>query len=145
MCETLLELKTKTANQERTNRVGLQNDDIIMQLRITNGHASCNILNLRQDILKGFSTFVIMMTSKSVEVIDMGPIRRPVGFGSESIPCLIAKEHQSLTSCLELLQLHQQRLKPKNNLHQEIHGRGDVILWQDWKHPYEKPSSIKSK
>ena len=49
--ETLKELKTRTSNDEGSNRAILQADDVLTRLRNTDSHATRNILRLRQSML----------------------------------------------------------------------------------------------
>ena len=50
--ETLKELKTGTSNEEGSDRVVLQADDVLTCLRNTDSHATRNILRLRQNMLE---------------------------------------------------------------------------------------------
>jgi hypothetical protein len=49
--DTLKELKTKTSNEERLEREILQLDEMLQHLKVTNGHATRNVLKRRQSLI----------------------------------------------------------------------------------------------
>jgi hypothetical protein len=42
--ETLRELKTRTSNEEGSNKVVLHNEEVLVHLKSIDGHAMCNVL-----------------------------------------------------------------------------------------------------
>ena len=49
--ETFKELKTRTSNEEGSEKAVLQADDVLTRLNGTNSHATCNILKLWQTMV----------------------------------------------------------------------------------------------
>jgi hypothetical protein len=51
----LTELKTRTSNEEGLERATLQCDEMLQHLKVTNGHATRNVLNRCQSLINGTS------------------------------------------------------------------------------------------
>jgi hypothetical protein len=53
--DTLNEAKTRNLNEEGLERETLQCDEMLQHLKITNGHATKNVLKRRQSLIDGAS------------------------------------------------------------------------------------------
>jgi hypothetical protein len=49
----LKELKTRTSNEDDSDKVALHRDDVLEKLKITNGHTSRNVLKNQQSFIDG--------------------------------------------------------------------------------------------
>jgi hypothetical protein len=64
--ETLWELKTRTLNEEGSNIVVLQNEEMLVCLKSTNGHAMHNVLKCRQSLINGINSLTTPFTSNFI-------------------------------------------------------------------------------
>lgn len=56
--ETLTELNTGTSNEKRSGTAVLQSDEVLKKIRLTDGHASRNVLSHRANLVLGKPTFL---------------------------------------------------------------------------------------
>jgi hypothetical protein len=66
--QTLKELETGTSNAKNSKKAALQSDETLKRLKLTDGHASRNMLRLRQDMAHG-NEDINLATSSTQEVV----------------------------------------------------------------------------
>jgi hypothetical protein len=64
--ETLQKLKTRTSNEERLRKVVLYNEEILVHLKSTNGHAMHNVLKHRQSLIDNINSPTIPYTPRFI-------------------------------------------------------------------------------
>ncbi len=60
--DTLKELNTSTTNEEGAEKVVLQSDQVLEQLKSTNGHATWNVLKNDRILWKVQSVYLIILS-----------------------------------------------------------------------------------
>jgi hypothetical protein len=65
--DTLNEFKTRTLNEEELERATLQCDEMLQHLKVTNGHATRNVLKRCQSLIDG----ALMSTTSTPPLISL--------------------------------------------------------------------------
>ncbi len=72
MWETLKELKTRTSNEDDSDKVALHCDDVLEKLKTTYGHTSRNVLKKRQSFIDGVGLTRTISMLVDTEIVYVG-------------------------------------------------------------------------
>ena len=78
--ETLNELNTGTSNEQGTGRAALQSNEVLKKLKLTNGHASRNVLQHRSNIIHGKGETVSSVGSDDAKSVGTFSTVRSSGY-----------------------------------------------------------------
>jgi hypothetical protein len=70
--ETLKELKTRTSNEDDSDKVALHCDDVLEKLKTTYGHTSRNVLKKRQSFIDGVGLTRTISMLVDTEIVYVG-------------------------------------------------------------------------
>ena len=90
--ETLGELDTGTSNTKRSNVAVLQSDEVLKKIRLTDGHASRNVLSHRSSIIAGKPSFVSPPSSPGFDL----NFTRPTKTKNQTKAGLLAEQVESI-------------------------------------------------
>ena len=99
--ETLNELNTGTSNEQGTGRAALQSNEVLKKLKLTNGHASRNVLQHRSNIIHGKGETVSSVGSDDAKSVGTFST---VGSSRKTKAELLDQQAQSLRSMAQSMQ-----------------------------------------
>jgi hypothetical protein len=121
--ETLRELKTGTANDEGGEKATNQNEEVMMRLKTTRGHARRNVLKMRADLCNGVpvkneceDTELPTKENATASTGAKRPLFRPKGKSLE----IQARGIEIIAESLQASQVHREKLLKIQAQKQEI-------------------------